>query len=143
MIGKLHFYSGILIVVLFLLTGQYMHHQYDHLRAMELMQRALFRAGHLYILLFGLIHIGLGINLHRVQHSLWRTVQWLASVITFAASALVIFAFFTELPPPQIERPLTRFSLYMILAGISLHGIVFIFTERKQLLSEHPDEPIR
>ncbi len=131
--GKLHFYSGILIVVLFLLTGQYMHHQYDHLRDMELMQRALFRAGHLYILLFGLIHIALGINLHSVQIPFWRPVQWLASVITFAATGLVVYAFFTELPPTHIERPLTRYSLYMILAGISLHGIVYMFTSGKKL----------
>ena len=140
MMGKLHFYSGILIVVLFLLTGQYMHHQYDHLRDMELMQRALFRAGHLYILLFGLIHIALGINLHRAKDSLWSAVQAFASTLTFSASVLVIYAFFTELPPQQIERPLTRFSLYIILSGISLHGIVYLFTNLITLPLEHPED---
>ena len=36
MLGKIHLYLGILVIVIFLLTGQYMHHNFDHLKDMEL-----------------------------------------------------------------------------------------------------------
>ncbi|MDT7833247.1 hypothetical protein RQM59_12690 [Flavobacteriaceae bacterium S356] len=124
MLGKIHFYLGISIVIIFILTGQYMHHNYDHLKGMEQMNRALFRAGHLYILLFGLIHIALGSYFRRIKNVIFRKIQWLGSVILFIASFLVIYGFFTELPTEHIERPLTRMSLYLVLLGISIHGLV-------------------
>ena len=73
MLGRIHFYFGITIVLIFLLTGQYMHHQYDHLKNMQLMNRALFRAGHIYILLFGLINVALGINFKSIKTYLLRS----------------------------------------------------------------------
>ena len=56
MLGKIHFIGGIIVIIIFLLSGQYMDHNFNHRHDMELMNRALFRAGHLYILLFGLIN---------------------------------------------------------------------------------------
>lgn len=123
MLGKIHFYLGITIVIIFILTGQYMHHSFDHLKGMEQMNRALFRAGHLYILLFGLIHIALGSHFRTFKSPLFRKIQWAGSTVLFIASFLVIYGFFTELPTDQIERPLTRISLYLVLLGISIHGL--------------------
>ena len=75
MLGKIHFVFGILVILLFLGSGQYMDHYYGHLRDMELMNRALFRAGHLYILLFGLIHVALGSRFSMANRTLFRAVQ--------------------------------------------------------------------
>jgi len=124
MLGKIHLYIGILIVIIFLLTGQFMHHKYDHLKDMELMNRALFRAGHLYILLFGLINASIGAYYKLAKHKLIKRIQEFASVPMFIASFLVIYAFFTELPTEDIERPLTRLSLYMIFFGVAVHGLI-------------------
>ena len=124
MLGRIHFYFGITVVVIFLLTGQYMHYEFDHLKNMELMNRALFRAGHLYILLFGLINVALGINLILVKISIIRKIQFLGSTSIFVGTFLVIYGFFTELPTEQIERPLTRISLYLIFLGVSIHGLI-------------------
>lgn len=129
MLGKTHFYSGIIIVLVFLLTGQYMDHKFGHLQEMELMNRALFRAGHLYILLFGLINAALGINFHETEQGLWGKIQIFGSIATLFASLLVIYAFFVELPTEHIERPLTRYGLYLILLGISLHGLVYLYSK--------------
>lgn len=123
MIGRIHLYFGILVVIIFVLTGQYMHHNYNHLQDMELLQRALFRTGHLYILLFGLINAALGINLSLSTNKVIKVFQLLSSAIVLFATILVIYSFFTEQPAMQIERPLSRLSLYMILGGISVHGI--------------------
>ena len=124
MLGKIHLFLGILIVIIFLLTGQYMHHNFNHLKEMELMSRALFRAGHLYILLFGLINASLGAHL-KLSNTKWiKTVQQIGSAIIFLASFLVIYGFFTELPTNHIERSITRYSLYLILTGVSIHGLI-------------------
>ena len=130
MLGKIHFFIGIAIVLIFLLTGQYMHYTYNHLQDMELMQRALFRAGHIYILLFGLINMTLGINFQSSNRVLIRKTQLFGSVIIFIASFLVIYGFFKDLPTKQIERPITRISLYLILLGVSMHGLLYIIKKK-------------
>ena len=124
MLGKFHIYLGITIVIIFLLTGQYMRHNYNSLQDMEMMNRALFRAGHLYILLFGLIHAALGSSFKIAEKSVLQNFQKIASVIMCIATFLVIYAFFTELPSESIERPVTSMSLYLILLGVSIHGII-------------------
>lgn len=131
MLGKIHFYLGIIIIITFLLTGQYMHHNYNHLKDMELMQRALFRAGHLYILLFGLINVTLGIHF-KIDEIKWiKNIQYIASLIVFFASFLIIYSFFKEMPAIQIERPMTRNSLYLIFLGVTIHGLISIVMSRK------------
>lgn len=124
MLGKIHFVFGILVILLFLGTGQYMDHYYGHLHDMELMNRALFRAGHLYILLFGLIHVALGARFSMANRTSFRYVQVLGSVIMLVSTGLVVGSFFTELPTETIERPLARISLYGIFLGVGLHGIL-------------------
>ncbi|CAI8447522.1 MAG: Uncharacterised protein [Polaribacter sejongensis] len=131
MLGKIHFYFGIIIVIIFLLTGQYMHHTFDHLKDMELMNRALFRAGHLYILLFGLINVSLGTHFRISDINFVKKIQLFGSAIIFIATFLVIYGFFTELPTEQIERPLTRNSLYLILFGVSVHGLISLIKKKE------------
>lgn len=132
MLGKTHFYLGILIIIVFLITGQYMHHTFGHLAEMELMNRALFRAGHLYILLFGLINVAIGINFYKPKSILFNKFQLFGSAVILSASILVIYAFFKELPTEQIERPLTRISLYLILFGVSTNGIVYLIDKNRK-----------
>ena len=132
MLGKFHLYLGIAIVIIFLLTGQYMHHKYDHLKDMELMNRALFRAGHLYILLFGLINVAIGAYMKPLKSKLWHRLQSFGSVPIILSSGLVIYAFFTELPTEDIERPLTRLSLYMVFFGVTIHGLISLVKNNPQ-----------
>lgn len=131
MLGKIHLISGILIVIIFLLSGQYMHHTFNHLKDMEIMNRVLFRAGHLYILLFGLINVSLGAHLKLSKNKTIKTIQQSGSMIIFIASFLVIYGFFSELPTDGIERPFTRFSLYFILLGVSIHGLISLVKTKK------------
>ena len=120
MLKKLHVALGLLLIATFLLTGQYMHHLYDHLNGMPDMSRALFRAGHLYILLFGLINLSLGTYLTpRANRAL--VLQKLGSIVICAASALCVYSFFSELPATEIERPFSRMSLYLIFLGVGSH----------------------
>ena len=126
---NIHLYGGILIIIIFLLTGQYMHHKFNHLQDMELMSRALFRAGHLYILLFGLINTSLGSYYKSSNNKYLIKLQVFGSALIICASILIIYSFFTELPTNQIERKLSRLSLYMVLAGVSAHGFVSLLNK--------------
>lgn len=119
---KIHLYTGIAVVVIFVLTGQYMHHVYGHLKEMEPMSRALFRAGHIYILFCGLVHIAMGASGSSTS-PLGRRARQAGSFLTLIATAAIISAFFLELPAEDIERPLTRWGIYGMLAGVSFHGI--------------------
>ena len=135
MLGRIHLFLGILLVILFLLTGQYMHHNFNHLKDMDLMNRALFRAGHLYILLFGLINASLGAHLKLSEIKWIKSVQQFGSVVIFLASFLVIYGFFKELPTQNIERPITQYSLYFILFGVSIHGLISLVINKKTNVS--------
>ena len=126
MLGKTHLYFGIAVVIVFVLTGQYMDREYAHLEGMEPVSRALFRAGHLYILLFGLIHAAYGTNYRPLATTWLRRVQYVGSAVMVVATALVVYAFFAELPTEEIERPLTRLSLYLTLAGVAVNGVAGI-----------------
>ena len=126
MLGKIHLYFGIFIVIVFLFTGQYLKYTFHHTKDLDLMNRALFRAGHLYILLFGLINASLGTHLKLSKLKLIKLVQQLGSIVIFIASFLVVYGFFKELPTTDINRRITHYSLYLILLGVSMHGLISI-----------------
>ena len=86
---KAHLAFGILVVIAFLLTGQYMDKYYNHLEGVPDGVRMLYRTRHL---------LNLGIAAYYTRRlQLWRRiVQALGSVLIFNASLLFIVAFFYE-----------------------------------------------
>ena len=122
-IGKAHLIFGFLIFVVFLLTGQYMDRNFNHLADMEDLPRALMRAQHLYILLVGLINIALGSYLTISKDKLTLSFQIFGSLLIFTATCVLVYSFFYELPTNRIERPICRMGLYMMLAGVLGHGV--------------------
>ncbi|MGR3808899.1 hypothetical protein [Jiulongibacter sp. NS-SX5] len=123
-IPKTHLFGGILVVIIFVYTGQYMKHDYNGLQDVGPMNRALFRAGHLYILLFGLINAALGSHLKLSSNTYIKPIQLIGSAAIFLSTFSVIYAFFLELPSESIDRPLTKYSLFLVLFGVSVHGLI-------------------
>lgn len=105
---------------------------YDHLKNMEPMNRALFRAGHIYILLFGLINSALGTHFKILKSPVQRKIQVLSSLLIFVANFLVIYSFFTELPTESIDRPLAANAIYLLFGGVAIHGIVTLISTVKR-----------
>ena len=117
-----HVFFGLLAVVAFLLTGQYMDRFHEHLSGMADGQRMLYRSRHIYILLAGLLNLGLGTYLRPRPERLARALQALGSALVVAATCLLVAAFFYEPPLANPEHvPLSRLGLYAILAGTLLH----------------------
>ncbi len=101
-IKKIHLVIGLLSVVIFLLTGQYMRLVIHG--AMEQSDRLRFstRAIHVYILMSALLNMSLGAYFLKMSMTKWRArLQMIASSLIIMATVILIGAFFYE---PQ-RRP--------------------------------------
>ena len=114
---------GFLMFTAFLLTGQYMDRNFNHLADMDDLPRALMRAQHLYILFSAMINIVLGCYLTFSKDKLARTFQIFGSLLVVVATIMLLYSFFKELPSSHIERPICRQALYLMLAGVLGHGV--------------------
>ena len=116
-----HLSFGLLMFVVFLLTGQYMDRYHNHLEGMEDGLRMLMRSRHIYILLAGLLNLGLGAYYARRRERVRRALRLSGSALVVVASALLVAAFFYEPGLEKLHTPLSRQGLYTILAGTFLH----------------------
>ena len=118
---KFHLAFGALIVVAFLLTGQYMDKYHGHLEGVPDGPRLLYRTRHIFILLAGLLHLGLGAYFTS-RLRLWRRVLQLSgSGLISVASLLFVVAFFYEPGLRDLHTPLSHWGAYAIAAGTLLH----------------------
>ncbi|HEX6650565.1 MAG TPA: hypothetical protein VF075_13535 [Pyrinomonadaceae bacterium] len=120
---KVHLIFGVCVLVAFLLTGQYMDKVYNHMHGVPDAQRLLFRTRHIFILLAGLLNLGIGAYFTYRIDTWRRTVQLLGSLLIFAASFLFLIAFFYEPHLDNLRTPLSHWGTYTIAVGALLHVI--------------------
>ncbi len=78
---RFHQLFGLLVVVAFLMTGQYMDKYLAHLHSMPDGPRMLFRTRHIFILLAGLINLGIGSYFNYRSQRGQRALQVLGSAL--------------------------------------------------------------
>ena len=120
---KAHLIFGILTVVAFLLTGQYMDKFYNHLHGMADGPRLLYRTRHIFILLAGLLNLGIGAYFTYRTERWGRTMQLLGSLLIFTGSVLFLIAFFYEPNLGTLRTPLSHWGTYTIATGAVLHVV--------------------
>ena len=120
---KAHLLFGLCIVLAFLLTGQYMDKYYNHMVGVPDAPRLLYRTRHIFILLAGLLNLGIGAYFTYRIESWQRIVQLLGSLHIFAASLLFLIAFFYEPHLSDLHTPLSHWGTYTIATGALLHVI--------------------
>jgi hypothetical protein len=120
---KFHLIFGIFVVVAFLLTGQYMDKLYNHMVGVPDAQRLLFRTRHIFILLAGLLNLGIGAYFTYRLETWRRSIQQLGSLLIFVASLLFLIAFFYEPSLSNLHTPLSHWGTYTIAAGALLHVV--------------------
>src|SRR5829696_2123370 len=120
---RVHLIFGALIVLGFLLTGQYMDKYYNHLVGMPDGPRLLYRTRHIFILLAGLLNLGIGAYFTYRIETWQRTLQLLGSLLIFSASVLFVIAFFYEPNLSDLDTPLSHWATYTIAAGTVLHVV--------------------
>ena len=118
---KAHLIFGVLIVVGFLLTGQYMDKFHNHLVGIADGPRLLYRTRHIFILLAGLLNLGIGAYFTYRLEPWRRTMQLLGSLLIFIASLLFVIAFFYEPGLSDLHTPLSHWGTYTIATGAVLH----------------------
>lgn len=118
-----HLIFGLILFIVFTQTGEYMRADFPDKEAIPQELRILMRSRHIYILFSALIHLALGIYL-QICAALWRKIlQHLGSLVLFASSVLLVWAFMTETYTLQHFSDISRFGIYTSVAGLGLHLI--------------------
>ena len=120
---RFHLIFGLVLLVVFLLTGQYMDRFHEHLQHTPDGPRMLYRTRHIFILLSGLLHLGIGAYFtYRVQQ--WRRYfQIVGSVLITIAPVLFTIGFFYEPHLQGLYAPLSKKGVIMLAVGALMHVV--------------------
>lgn len=120
---KTHLIFGAFVVLAFLLTGQYMDRYFNHLVGMPDGPRLLYRTRHIFILMAGLLNLGIGTYFTYRSETWRRVLQLIGSLLIAAASFLFLIAFFYEPNLTNLHTPVSHWGTYIIATGVLLHII--------------------
>lgn len=118
---RLHLIFGIFTVVFFVLTGQYMQRYLGRLEGMEIGIRLLYRTRHIFILMSGLLNIGIGVYYVPRTGGWQRPAQWIGSGLLVGATVFFTAGFFLEPPVRDLHTPWSHWGAYTALAGMIFH----------------------
>jgi type IV secretory pathway VirB2 component (pilin) len=85
--------------------------------------RLLYRSRHIYLLLAGLINLGIGAYLAYRPDGWRRTVQTIGSVLPAAGAALLLAGFFREPSRGPNQTMLAAIGIYATALGTMLHVV--------------------
>ena len=118
---RFHFYFGIAVVIVFLLTGQYM--EYVHNRTLPDGPRLLYRSRHIYLLFSGLINLSIGTYLTYRPAGWRRAIQVIGSILLTIGPGLLLIGFFREPARGPEQTMVAPFGIYLTALGTLLHVI--------------------
>jgi hypothetical protein len=121
-----HLVVGVLGLVIFLLTGQYMHWWHGHLLGMSDRPRLLFRSAHIYLLWSSLLNTLLGLYFRPYEVRWCRMLQGLGSLVILAGPPLLLGSFFVEPWLLELTRPFARPAIYTAFGGTLAHLVAGI-----------------
>jgi NADH:ubiquinone oxidoreductase subunit 6 (subunit J) len=130
---------GVATIVVFLMTGVYLRWRVPALYGDDAVIHSLFRANHVYILLSGLINLGIGTYV--VLHgSRWRrNLQLAGSCLLLAAPVVLLLAFIFEPPRATPARYVTAVGVLILFLGVLCHAMHR--TSRRRSKQESPTTP--
>ena len=114
-----HLIFGLLLVFVFLLTGQYM--EYVHNRTLTDGVRVLYRSRHIYLLLNALINITLGLYVQYAVTGWRRSLQLIGSILIMVAPVFLLAGFFYEPPRGADQSKIAPYGIFATAIGILLH----------------------
>lgn len=118
-----HLWMGVIALVVFLLTGQYMDRWHAHLYGMEVLPRMMFRSSHIYLMWSGLLNLLLGLYFQPCRNRWAALLQGLGSIAILAGPLLLTGAFFSEPWLSGFMRPYARPAIYIAFGGTLAHGV--------------------
>ncbi|HEV2706994.1 MAG TPA: hypothetical protein VGV59_13795 [Pyrinomonadaceae bacterium] len=132
---QLHTIVGVLVVVIFLLTGQYLEYYYPEMDEGGVGEgtRMMLRSRHIYVLLVGLLNVSLGAYFVLREAGWRRYLQLTGSALLLMAAALSVVAFFYEPTLDGLQRTLTLPAVVCAFTGTFLHMLSAARTPEKKL----------
>ena len=125
----LHRIFGALVILAFLLTGQFMDFQQPPVRELtDEGTRMMFRSRHIYILLAGLLNLGVGVYFTYWRERWRKILQLVGSALLIIAPLMMIGAFFYEPTLKGLQRTLTLPAIVALVVGVFFH----LFSGMKQ-----------
>ena len=118
---RFHLIIGLTVVFVFLLTGQYM--EYVHNRLLPDGPRMLYRSRHIYLLLSGLLNLGIGIYFTPRQPGWRRTLQIIGSLLIVVTPGLLLAGFFVEPNRGPEKTMLAPLGIFAVALGTVFHFI--------------------
>jgi len=119
----IHFAAGVIGIVVFVVTGQYMAILLRGLADMPDGPRLLYRTSHLYLMWASLVNLVVGFYFVTAVDSGARVAQSIASAALLAAPPLMLAGFFIESPTGSLDRLFCDWGNYLALAGTILHVV--------------------
>ena len=116
---RINFVFGLVLVLVFLLTGQYM--EYVHNRTLPDGVRVLYRSRHIYLLLNALINIALGLYVQYAPSGWRRSLEIIGSVLIIVAPAFLLAGFFYEPSRGANQTIIAPYGIFATAIGILLH----------------------
>ena len=116
-----HLIFGILLFIVFTVTGRYMRVDFPDKEAIPQELRILMRSRHIYILFSALIHLVLGAYLRMGAEFGNKILQYAGSAMLIASSVLLVWAWIVETYSLQHFSDISRNGIYTALAGVGLH----------------------
>ena len=116
---RVHLIFGLVLVVVFILTGQYM--EYVHNRTLSDGMRVLYRSRHIYLLLNALINISLGLYAEYDGSGWRRRLRVIGSILIMIAPAFLLAGFFYEPPRGADQTIMAPYGIFATAIGILLH----------------------
>ena len=120
---RLHLWVGAVALLVFLLSGQYMDYLEVRTNALGETARVMYRSRHIYLLLGGLVNLGVGAYFSYRERGWRRRLQLLGSALVVAAPALMLAAFFAEPGAPGLQRHFTLPAIVILSTGTLLHAL--------------------
>lgn len=118
----LYLVLGIGGFVFFAWTGRYLRFGYPDKDALDTGFRVMLRSRHIFLLLFSLLEIGIGVYIRPSAKKTVLAIQWLATGLIITAHTLFIYGFFYETAVETIPAtPVIHQAAYLAVAGVVLH----------------------
>jgi hypothetical protein len=117
----IHLGLGILGIVAFVLTGQYMGIFLAGLEGMPDGPRLLYRTSHLYLMWSSLLNLTVGYYFAPASGRNAKWVQAFSSALLLLGPPLILTGFFIESPANDLDRVFSSWANYFALGGVILH----------------------
>jgi len=131
---KIFILSGVTLLLVFILGGQYMRDFVPTLTGQDAFARMAWRANHIYLMFAGLLHLFVGLYWSAPDSGWSGWVKRVASLLVFIAGPLLVYAWLNDPSHGGYERIWTAFGLFAVFGG----GLLLAVARVKELKDARP-----